>query len=195
MFHPEKELSTVIFNILKSEGKSISAISRELEDKGFKFHRLILTGYLRALSDMNLLKEKEVPPAKIYMPTRKRKKDVFEVIGNMARERSGDERTAQKIILYTLSRLFKRPIFQEELKRAGVREVDVGRVAAQEEREEAKRVLNKAGVQVADSNRAFVSEEDEDYKDHYHEILESVIQERFQIGHLIRETTQTKLSL
>lgn len=195
MFHPEKELSTVIFNILKSEGKSISAISRELEEKGFKFHRLILTGYLRALSDMNLLKEKEVPPAKIYMPTRKRKKDIFEVIAEKAREKSGDEMTAKRIILYTLSRLFKRPVFQEELKRAGVREVEVGRIAADGEREEAKRVLNKAGFQIADSNRAYVPEESDDYREHYQDLLEAVIQERFQIGHLIRETTQTKLSL
>ncbi len=70
MFHPDKEMRDLLFEILNNDGKSISAISRELEEQGCSIHRLILTGYLRALTDLNILKEKEVPPAKVYVSSK-----------------------------------------------------------------------------------------------------------------------------
>ncbi|HPP45052.1 MAG TPA: hypothetical protein PK446_04615, partial [Methanomassiliicoccaceae archaeon] len=120
MFNPDKLMKDLIYDILRTEGMSISALSRALEERGVSIHRLILTGYLRALTDLNELKEKEVPPAKIYIPVRAKDKDVYELVGQHARSIcSGDE--ADRLILYALNRLFKRPVFQEELKHAGVR--------------------------------------------------------------------------
>ncbi|HRR67139.1 MAG TPA: hypothetical protein P5063_05780, partial [Methanomassiliicoccales archaeon] len=66
MFHPDRDLKQTIISMLSEEGRSISYLSKELKKQGFDMHRLILTGYLRALSDLNILKEKEVPPAKVY---------------------------------------------------------------------------------------------------------------------------------
>ena len=57
-----------ISEILKKNMKSISGISQELRKRGYDSHRLILTGYLRALRDMGVLKEISKPPSKLYSP-------------------------------------------------------------------------------------------------------------------------------
>ncbi len=57
-----------ISEILEKNQKSISGISQELRKRGYDSHRLILTGYLRALRDMGILKEVSRPPSKLYSP-------------------------------------------------------------------------------------------------------------------------------
>ena len=51
-----------------------------------KINRLLLTGYLRALTDLKMLKEKNVPPAKIYIPIKGKEQDIYQMIGEKARE-------------------------------------------------------------------------------------------------------------
>lgn len=193
MFHPEKELNRIIYELLQKEGKSISALSKELESRGYKFHRLILTGYLRALTDLKILKEKSIPPAKIYIPARSRDKDIYEVVGEKASEIADDREKSEKLILYTLNRLFERAVFEEELKRAGIREKDVGREATNEERQEAKKMLVSRGFRINPTSKAFMPEEE--MEDEYIRLLESIITEQFGISHLIKETKQTRLSI
>jgi hypothetical protein len=91
MFNPDRALKDHIFDILKNDGMSISALSRELETRGIVLHRLILTGYLRALTDYNYLKEKMVPPAKVYVPVKGRDKDIYEVVGDFSRSLGGPD--------------------------------------------------------------------------------------------------------
>ena len=57
---------TVILNMLKNSQMSISSVSRELKTNGYDLHRLIITGYLRALHDTGYLEEKEIPPSKVF---------------------------------------------------------------------------------------------------------------------------------
>ncbi|MDV0446528.1 hypothetical protein MsAg5_03700 [Methanosarcinaceae archaeon Ag5] len=45
---------------------SISGITRELKKRGINEHRLIVTGYLRAMNDLNRLNEFDLSPSKIY---------------------------------------------------------------------------------------------------------------------------------
>lgn len=193
MFHPEKELNRIIYELVKKEGKSISALSKELESRGYKFHRLILTGYLRALTDLKILKEKVIPPAKIYIPARPRDKDIYEIIGEKASEITGDSEKSDRLVLYALNRLFDRAIFDEELKRAGIQEKDVGREATNEERQEAKRMLVARGFKISTATKAFMPEDN--MEEEYIRLLESIITEQFGLSHLIKETKQTRLSI
>jgi len=182
-----------LFEILGGEGKSISALSRELEARGYSFHRLILTGYLRALTDLKVLKEREVPPAKIYIPVKPLDRDIYEVVGQKVREMvEGDK--ANALILYILSRILKRPVFYDELKRTGITGQPSGRQVSPEERQEAKRILVRAGFRIPDSSKAYLIE-DEGLQEASTQVLDAIIVEVLAAGHLVRETTQTKLSL
>ena len=193
MFHPDRELNRIIYDILQKDGKSISALSKELEKRGYRFHRLILTGYLRALTDLKVLKEKEIPPAKVYTPVRGRDRDIYEILGDKAIQISKEPDRNDQLILYALNRLFARAIFDEELKRAGVKELNVGREATSDERQEAKKMLVARGFKISSSSMTFMPENEmeEDYID----LLESIICDQFEISYLIKETKQTRLSI
>jgi len=194
MFHPERDLRLIILDIIKDDGKSISAISRELEKRGFDLHRLILTGYLRAMTDLGVLREREVPPSKVYAPIKGKEGDFYKVIGDGAREITGDEDAADRLILFSLGKLFHRPIFQEELERAGVSSTQVGRVATREERSETKQLLLKSGFKIPDSSKAYVLD-DKELEPQYCELLARILITERDLTYLNRETKQTKLSL
>jgi len=191
MFNPDKAMRETIFEILRNDGKSISALSRELEEKGISVHRLILTGYLRALTDMNELREKEVPPAKIYIPVKAKQKDVYEVVGERARGLC-DGRDADLLILYTLNRLFKRPVFLDELRRAGVRDPPDARQATSDERSEAKKVLLRVKWKVPDTSPAYVADAPAD-PSKFEELLCIIACEALDFAPLVLETKQTRL--
>jgi hypothetical protein len=192
MFHPERDLRLVILDILKEDGKSISAISRELEARGYDLHRLILTGYLRAMTDLNVLKEKEVPPSKIYIPVKGRAKDIYETIGEKVRLVFGEGEKSDSMILFTLVKTFKRPIFADELAKTGLKNV-VGREVSREERQEAKQVLAKSGFKVPDSLKAYSIEAPELERE-YSELVARMLVDVLDAGYLIRETKQTRLT-
>jgi len=193
MFNPDKALRDNIFDILRNDGKSISALSRELEERGISIHRLILTGYLRALTDYNYLKERDVPPAKVYVPIKGKEKDVYELVGEYSRRLcSGTD--ADLLVLFTLNRLFRRPIFFEELKRAGVRDLPPAKQVGPEERQEVRKFLQKAGIKILDATIAFVHD-DPGLNQRCNELLGLMITDLLGFSNLIRETKQTKLDL
>jgi len=194
VFHPERDLRLVILDIIKDDGKSISAISRELEKRGFDLHRLILTGYLRAMTDLGVLREREVPPSKVYAPIKGKEGDFYKVIGDSAREIAGEEDAADRLILFSLGKLFHRPIFQEELERTGVSNRQIGRVATREERSETKQLLLKSGFKIPDSSKAYVLD-DKGLEPQYCELLAHILITERDLNYLNRETKQTKLSL
>lgn len=76
----EEKLNLKLFELLEGRQLSISGLSRELKAGGIDEHRLILTGYLRALRDLNILEEFEVPPSKIYALPEKIKESLPEKI-------------------------------------------------------------------------------------------------------------------
>ncbi|NYT16349.1 MAG: hypothetical protein GKC02_10410, partial [Methanomassiliicoccales archaeon] len=151
----------------------------------------ILTGYLRALTDMKLLKERDVPPAKIYIPSKARKKDIYEIIGEKAVEISPSSDEANELALFSLSKLFGRAVFEEEFLRTGIKEEPLGRLATPEERLEAKKFLTSAGFKVANSNRAFMPEKES--PELYFRVVESIINDDYGLSHLVKETKQTRL--
>lgn len=191
MFNPDKRMRDMIFEILRTEGMSISALSRAMEEQGVSIHRLILTGYLRALTDLNELKEKEVPPAKIYIPAKAKEKDIYELVGEHARLiASGKD--ADQLIVYALNRLFKRPVFFEELKHAGVENPTAFRQAEGDERSEAMRILRRLKWKVPETSPAFVADPPED-PTLLENLLCNILCERLDYAALVSESKQTKL--
>ncbi len=192
MFHPDRDLRLIILEILKEDGKSISAISRELEKKGYNQHRLILTGYLRAMTDLNVLKEKEIPPAKLYVVAKAREQNVYELVGERIRQLYGEGEKSDKLILVVLSRIMHRAVFTDELAKAGVK-TSPGHEASKEERQEAKQALTRSGFKVPDSLKAYMIEAPECDKD-YAEVLTRLLADLYNIHYLVKETKQTRLT-
>ena len=140
----EEKLNLKLFELLEGRQLSISGLSRELKAGGIDEHRLILTGYLRALRDLNILEEFEVPPSKIYALPEKNKESLPEKIEESFPEKGKERKPPEpsdsediysifrtqllKIDLdlripvgvYVVSRLFERPCFRRELKLIGI---------------------------------------------------------------------------
>jgi len=192
MFHPDRDLKQIIISILSEDGRSISYLSRELKRLGFDMHRLTLTGYLRAMTDLNILKEKEIPPAKIYTPVKGKDRDIYLKIHENAKLIALDK--AAELTLYALFRLFKRPVFKEELERAGVFESSPGVPAKDEETSEARKFLLKAGFKIPTSSKAYVPF-DYDLEELYQTLLAQIIIGDSESAYLVRETKQTRLEL
>lgn len=139
----EEKLNLKLLELLEGRQLSISGLSRELKAGGIDEHRLILTGYLRALRDLNILAEIEVPPSKIYSLPEKTEEYLPEKIGTpfseKGKERKHSEGDSEDIYslfrtqllkidldlripvgVYVVSRLFERPCFRKELKLMGI---------------------------------------------------------------------------
>ena len=53
VFITPERLKDLIIKYVKEEERSISSLSRRLEEEGYKMHRLVLTGYLKARGHMS----------------------------------------------------------------------------------------------------------------------------------------------
>jgi len=130
-----------IKEILKDGEKSISSISRELEKKGEKVHRLTLSGYLRALKDFGILEERDVPPLKLFSLSHVVDSDVYSLLGKMLEK--FDESKKDAIGVYVLSKILNRPLTERELEKARINPNARGiSLVLGEEKEEYKEVGN-----------------------------------------------------
>lgn len=192
MFHPDRDLKQIIITLLTDEGKSISYLSRELKKHGFDMHRLTLTGYLRALTDLNVLKERDVPPAKIYTPLKGRERDIYLKIAEQSKQLVGDKYA--ELTLYALFKLFRRPIFKEELERIGILEAPPGTQARDDDTAEARKFMVKAGFKIPSTSKAYVPS-NSDLEELFQSMLFQMIVNDTESAYLVRETKQTKLEL
>ena len=188
MFNPDKDFGRVLMECLGRDGISISALAKELESKGFKHHRLILTGYLRAMTDMGHLKERDIPPSKIYQVSKQLPDSIYEQVGKACRKVSRDP---DELILFTLFKIFRRPVFDSELKASGVNR-PIGKEVTEEEITEAKKILRRAGNTVSGQNAVIPSS---DLTDQVQDVLIAVLLDSTESRHLIAETKQSKLTL
>jgi hypothetical protein len=188
----EKSLKDIILEDLKEDPKSISKISRTLEEKGYKFHKLILTGYLRALEDFGFVKAKDYPPSKVYQTSIPHKKDIYESIGDKVNSLPISRTEQADVSLYMLQKIYKRPIFLQELIRCGFRPEDISSSEVKgDERIEAKVILTKAGVKLPRNDPAYWTENK--YERENNQLIADIFIESFGIKGLVREATQSKL--
>ena len=191
MFSPQKDLRELVVEILKKDQMSISAVARELNSKGLKLHRLELSGYLKALADMGALKEKDIKPAKVFSASASRDKNLHELIGESVSSiaRTADERAT--LAAYCLQRLFRRAVFDIEVRRCGLEGTVEGRKATAEERSEAKTMLTRLGYKVPNSDVPTIVEKD--LEEPFLLVLAEVVIERFNVRPFVKGTTQLRL--
>jgi len=191
LFVPEKNLKDLVISYVKSEERSISALTRQLNKDGYKFHRLFITGYLKALTDMGLLRERDIPPSKIYTTSAYRGQNLYEAIGEQCRALEPDERRQARLAIAVLQRLFRRPVFLREIKECGFGAQVDALQASKEEREEARKMLLKIGIQLPTNEPAYYLKERKDQSKE--DVLASVVLQKFEATGLVQATRQVSL--
>ena len=114
----ETQKYKLILNEINGEEKSITGIQKSLEEKGINMHRLVLTGYLNAMVELGILKEKEIKPARIFSYAGQNRHDIYNLVGTSMRKY--DEGNAGYNSLLVLYYLLERPIFSRELEKCDV---------------------------------------------------------------------------
>ncbi|MDQ1371544.1 MAG: hypothetical protein QG582_458 [Candidatus Thermoplasmatota archaeon] len=191
MFSPEKDLRDLVIEVLKKDPASISGLSRELAGRGVKMHRLELTGYLKALADLDILKEKEIKPSKVFSVSGTRDRSLYEMVGDRVNAMPGTSTERATIAAYCLQRLFKRAVFDMEVRRCGVDGIAEGRKATPEERAEAKSILTRMGYKVPNSDIPTVVESE--LEPLFVRVLADIVVDRFGLRSHAKETVQMKL--
>jgi len=192
LFVPERNLKDLVVSYIRERERSISSLTKQLKQDGYAFHRLFVTGYLKALSDVGVLREKDIPPAKVYSTSVHREANLYESVGSRCRDASRDETEQVRLAVGILQRLFRRPIFLRELRECGFHGPIDAPAAPREERDEARRWLVKLGLQLPTNEPAYlVPERRKELRD---EILLALIVDRFALSALVLETKQTKLT-
>lgn len=186
VFNPDKDFCRMLLECLGKEGKSISALARDLEKLGFKHHRLILTGYLRALTDMNIVRERSVPPSKVYQVIRTPSESIYETVGRVCQKKYPGN---SDLIIFVLNQVFKRPVFQSELSLAGVNEHN-GKTAPPHEITECRKLLKRSG-NVVPTHDAYYSRSE--YHKESKEIIAEIVVDATDSNHLVLLTKQTRL--
>lgn len=110
---------SAITEILTGQKLSISGVARELKRYGYDYHRLIITGYLRALEDLGYVREEDIPPSKVYTYLRP-DKDFYKHLSEKLEDIPPEERLT--VAVYLLTNLLSRPCFKHELKLLGIPE-------------------------------------------------------------------------
>jgi hypothetical protein len=191
LFVPERNLKDLILSYVKQKERSISALAKQLQKDGFRLHRLFVTGYLKALADVGMLREKEIPPAKVYTTSVHREKNLYEAVGDKCREVEADPPRQARLAVAVLQRLFRRPIFLRELRECGF-ETGIDAILAEtQEREEARKAFTKMGVPIPTREPAYyVDERRNELRD---QVIAEVLVERFGAKDLVLGTKQTTL--
>jgi hypothetical protein len=140
----------IILDELQKSEKSISGLQKALKERGYNYHRLVLTGYLNALVDLGILAEKEIKPSRIYSIRENPQKDIYYFLGEAIRTFNDEE--AGDVCLITLSFLFNRPIFMREIEKCGVDLPRNYRKSKSPKRDEYLKNLDNNGIKIPPTN-------------------------------------------
>lgn len=163
VFEDRTKLKDLILTILREDGSaSISGVQKRLAKHGENLHRLIVTGYLRAMNDLGLLEERDLPPSKVYsLKTGSKQKDVYDAAGRAVAARSLPRGAEAQLLVAILHRLFHRPIFKQEVVRANIEPLGLTDWEVEtKDRQTARQLLVGAGLELPHNNPAFVPPED-----------------------------------
>lgn len=197
MLIPDNSFKNVIFQELEKGDKSISSLHRVLTSEGHKVHRLVLTGYLKAMEEIGLLSSRDFPPSKVYSISSSIEKDIYETVKEVcANIDEIPEKKRPEVMLYFLQKLFRRPVFQEEMVQAGFNgEIESFAVkVSNEERLEIKKQLTKKGYKLSLKDQAFIIQ-DKTYDREFDLIIQMMLLQKFKAANLSVDTKQTKLGI
>lgn len=159
VFEERTKLKDLILTILREEGSaSISGIQKRLAKHGENQHRLIVTGYLRSMNDLGILEERDLPPSKVYsLKTGSKQKDLYDAAGRAVAGRSLPRSIEAQLAVLILHRLFHRPIFKQELLRAGIEPLGLTDWEIEtKDRQTARHLLVGAGFELPHNNPAYL---------------------------------------
>ena len=187
-----------ILEILRDGPRSISQVVAALKARGYKLHRLAVAGYLKALADADLLDEREIPPAKVYgVKPGPGARDLYTRVGEQCREHASLA-DAGRLCVQVLSDLMRRPVFKEELRRAGFESVPLAEEVAGEERGVARRFLARSTLKLPFNDPAFRPayrdpEEQDRWRELSRAVLGAMVREEYHAGALAVTTKQATL--
>jgi len=107
-------------------------------------------------------------------------------VGKACRRSTNDP---DELILFTLFKIFKRPIFESELRSAGVTR-PVGEIVSEQDANECKKILRRAGNTVASQNAVTPMT---DMSEKIQEVLIAMMLDSTDSRHLMAETKQSRL--
>lgn len=195
MFVPDKDMKNLILSYLRNKETSISGLSRILKKDGFKVHRLFLTGYLRAMADVGLLKEKSIPPSKVYTTSSRSEKSIYEVLGEKCKMLDMDDKEATTIAVYVLQNLFRRPVFLQEIRGCGLGDTVLAKRITGDERSDARKALLKSGYRLPGNDPAYLADKEKGFEKVRDIVLQDILIEKFKAQGLVLGPKQTKLEL
>ena len=193
-----------IHDLLDGKQLSISGITRELRTEGFNEHRLVLTGYLRALRDLGKLNEVEIPPSKVYTQVDNEElfEDIYSLIAIHLRDLDLDIRVP--VGVFTMSALFKRPVFKCELNLVGLNQKHIAkylempdsivRESTDKNHKELRADISKIEVPLSDPAYE-IAGNDEHVVTLANEMLLEMLKNVVDISGLVPKTKQTQLSI
>lgn len=190
LFVPERTLKNLIISYVKEEERSISGLARRLNTDGHSIHRLFLTGYLRAMADMGVVREKLIPPSKVYATSANRERNIYETVGDKCKLAEISDKEKPALAVSVLEELFRRPVFLQELRECGFDEVTAMSVKG-EERSEARKLLLRSGIEIPGNDPAYTSSGA--FEEPAILVLRDLVLEKFDINHLRVDTRQMKL--
>lgn len=204
-----EKLNFKVMELLDGRRLSISGLTRELKAEGIEEHRLVLTGYLRALRDLGLLDEVEVPPSKIYaLPEKNREsrsadssnpEDIYLIFRNHLLKIDLDFRIP--VGVYVISRLFERPCFRRELKLVGITQKHLdqymekpGIVCEAPDSHLKKARADITKIEIPSDDPAYeIRENREEITRLANEVLSGIIKHRMDLEGLVAKSKQTTL--
>jgi hypothetical protein len=183
----------ILEELLTQRQMSISSIARELKKNGYDHHRLILTGYLRALHDMGYLDEVDIPPSIVYTINANKKRDIYSLLKEHLKDIEATERL--EVAVFVLSSLFHRPCFRHELELLGI---EAQRTKTVKESKDARLKEHRAAVmriKIPNDDPAFeINGDNSNALLKASEILIEIINELIDLEGLKAKFQQTKLA-
>ncbi len=183
----------ILTGILMHKQLSISSIARELKKNGYDQHRLILTGYLRALRDMGFLDEIDIPPSKVYTLKAVMKRDIYSIIKEHLKDIDASYKL--EVAVFILSSLFHRPCFNYELSLLGIEAQRTKTVKESKNLNLKEHRATVTRIKIPQDDPAFeISMDDSDVLLHGNEVLIDIINDLIDLDGLKAKYQQTKLA-
>ena len=193
-------LRDLIQEVLRQGPASISQLGKKLKEPyNVDLHRLALAGYLKALADVGVLDEREIPPAKVYqLRPQQQRATIYDAVAQKIRELSQPEPESSRLYVQVLHDLFHRPIFREELRRGGFDYAPSLKEATAEERQSARRLFSRSTLKLPFNDPAYhpgapTPEESARIRDASRHVLGSIVRAEFGASQLAQTTRQVTL--